>query len=57
LICGIAKYYYAWVSASIVGGIPHIRLVEEALNVEREDLYYKLGLQFVIKGRLFAPEV
>ena len=49
LICGVAKHCYAWVSASIVG--------VDALNVERKDLYHKLGLQFVVEGRPFAPEV
>ena len=55
LICGVVKHGYAWVSAGIVGVIPHIRLillvergsvlvVEEALNVERKDFYHKLGL-------------
>ena len=52
---GVVKHGYAWVSAGIVGVIPHIRLillvergsvlvVEEALNVERKDFYHKLGL-------------
>ena len=57
LICGVAKHCYAWVSASIVGVIPQIRPVEGALNVERKDLYHKLGLQFVVEGWPFAPEV
>jgi hypothetical protein len=37
--------------------IPHICLLEEALNVERKDLYHKLGLQFVVEEQPFASEV